>query len=647
MKNQTSYQRLFESINIGSLKLKNRIVMAPMATGFFSSFGLVTEQAKAYYEARAKGGVGLVIVESSSMDFPRGHGPNRANIDSDLTITGLKSLAEAIQKQGARAAIQIYHCGRLGNIMYSGISPITPSSAPNTQNGIPPNMLPEELTVRGINEIVEFYGKAAARAKKAGFNGIELHAAHGYLISQFLSPVSNKRQDEYGGSLENRSRILLEILKVVRSLVGDDYPVWYRINGHESGMEGALSLDEVKKIVEMTRHLIDAVHVSAQEHGRMSSLVEMPDVPGRNLYLAEEIRKIADVPVIAVGRIDPDLGEKALADGKADMIAMGRWLIADPDLPNKIKTGKQEDIRPCTACFHCSDVRSPTISRIYCAINPVVGAESTYELNMTKAPKKIVVIGGGPAGMVSSHILAHRGHHVKLLEKEDYLGGQIKLSCAGSRKNKLFKPLIVYLEKQLYKHQVDVRLNNKVSIQAVEDMNPDVVIVATGAKPLIPELPGINLNHVLTSFDVLSGKKKTSGRIAIIGGGSTGLETAEFLYEQGKEVTVIEMSSELANNIGMRDRTRLLSVIESLPITFHTAKCTEIKSDGVVVVSDNHEERVVEAETVILALGTRPDNELFLQLKRKKIETYFTGDCWRLGNIVGAIGDATELASAI
>jgi|TARA_B100002003_G_C14071669_1_gene515602 2,4-dienoyl-CoA reductase-like NADH-dependent reductase (Old Yellow Enzyme family) len=251
MRDQTNYKLLFEPISIGTIRLKNRIAMAPMATGFFSNYGLVTEKAKAYYEARAKGGAGLVIVESSCIDFPRGHGPNRGNIDSDLTIKGLTSLTDAIHKHGAKAAIQIYHVGRLGNIKYSGLPSITPSSTQNPDTDIPKNLLPVELTVKGINEISRLYGESAVRAKKAGFDGIEIHAAHGYLISQFLSPVSNQRQDEYGGSLENRSRFLLDILKVIRDLVGDDFPVWYRINGHEYGMEGALCLEDVKKIISM------------------------------------------------------------------------------------------------------------------------------------------------------------------------------------------------------------------------------------------------------------------------------------------------------------------------------------------------------------------------------------------------------------
>jgi len=643
--NNSNFKNLFKPINIGSLTLKNRIVMAPMATGFFSEYGLVTERARRYYEARAKGGVSMVIVESTCIDFPRGHGPNRANIDGDFTLPGLSELADTIKRHGARAAIQLYHAGRLGYPTYSGFRAIGPS--PTLYPAANPPTTPHELTCEEIGKIIDLYARAAARAKEAGFDGVEVHAAHGYLISQFLSPVSNRRRDSYGRELEGRARILIEVLEAIRTSVGEDYPLWYRINGREYGAEEAMPLDDVKEIGKMTNALVDAVHVSAQSHDERSSIVEMPDTPGVHLHLATEIKKAAKVPVIGVGRIDPLLGEKAIQEGKVDLIALGRALISDPDLPNKLLSGSLEDIRPCIACFHCSDVRSSTNASIACSVNASVGKESEYQIRPVVKKKRVLIIGGGPAGMETARVLALRGHVVTLLEKEDHLGGQLHLAAVPPSKKELIEPFITFLAAQLSKLKVELLLNTKAGLDVVAAMKPDIVVVATGAEPVIPEFPGSHMKNVVTAFDILADQAETGNRVVVVGGGSIGLETASYLHRKGKEVVVVEMQSELASDLGPRARQRLLSRIKELSVTFHTAECTNIKQDGVTVTTKDGKEHFVRADAVVLAVGTKQRNSFFPLLRSKGYETYLVGDCWHIGKDVGAVREGFQLGCAL
>lgn len=643
MDNKLTFRRLFEPIKIGGMTIKNRIAMPAMGTGFATKEGLVTERLKDYYEARAKGGAGLVIVECTCVDFPRGiHALYRLVIDNDNTLPGLKGLAQAIKKHGARAIIQLNHAGRMAKSKIAGCQPVAPSPIPYPAGSTPQGELPKELTIEEISEIVNLFAQAAVRAKKAGFEGIEVHAGHGYLLADFLSPFSNKRHDLYGGSVENRARILIEVLKAIRKSVGDDYPLWCRINGQEYGVEGGLTLGDSKAMAQILKGMVDAIHVTAWGYGS-KSLANFPDTPGALLPLAEAIKNVFIKPVITVGRFTLELGEQAIQDGKADIIALGRELIADPEIPHKASAGRLEDIRPCIACFHCHDVGVMKNSSIACAVNVAAGRESEYEIKPATEIKKIAIIGGGPAGMEAARVLSLRGHQVILFEKEAHLGGQLILAATPPHKERI-KLLIDYLVTQLKKLHVEIRLNTEANLEQIRNLRTDLVVLATGATPLIPQLPGIKLDHVVTAFDILTGQAEAGHKVVVIGGGSTGCETAEFLFEKGEEVTVVEMLPELASDMGFRDRVRLLSRITNLPINFLTnVKCSGIQKGEVMVVTQQGEERFIDADTVVLAVGVQPNNSLFPLLEAEGFKTYLVGNCSEGARIADAIGDGFRL----
>ncbi|MFC2067137.1 FAD-dependent oxidoreductase [Chloroflexota bacterium] len=639
--------RLFEPINIGEMTVKNRLAMSPMATSFYTKDGLVTKRVKDYYEARAKGGAGLIIIENAAVDFYRFiQASNRLAIDTDLTLPGLTELAQVIKKHGARATVQLNHAGRHSKSEITGFQPVAPSLVSFPSGAMPPAEIPRELTIEEIHEVVNLFAQAAARAKRAGFEGVEVHAAHGYLIAEFISPLSNKRHDLYGGSLENRARLLIEVLRAIRETVGDDYPLWYRINGQEYGIENGLTLDDVKTIAVMANDIVDAIHVTAWGYGR-NALTNVPDIPGALLSLAEAIKKVVTVPVIAIGRLNPEVGEQAIKDGKADIIAMGRRLIADPDIPNKALSGRLEDIRPCITCFHCHDRGSLKDNPVSCAVNGAAGRESEYEIKPAKEIKKIAIIGGGPGGMEAARVLTLRGHKVSLFEKEDRLGGQLNLAMVPPHKRERIEPLITYLSTQLKKLNVEISLNTEANIELIERLQPDIVILAAGAKPVIPKLPGIDLDHVFTAIDILADQVNAGHKVVIIGGGSIGCETAELLLEREKEVTVVEMLPELAADMGFRDRVRLMTRIATLPIDYVTnARCSEIQKEGVIITKDN-KQQFIRADTVVLAVGLKPNNSLLPLLMAKGFETHMAGDCWHIGRIFDAMGDGLRLGCVI
>ncbi|MBI4189791.1 MAG: FAD-dependent oxidoreductase [Betaproteobacteria bacterium] len=639
------FERLFQQVNIGVMSVKNRIAMPPMGTGFATKEGLVTEQTLDYYEARARGGAGLVIVECTCVDFPRGiHALHRLVIHDDSAVPGLTRLAQVIKKHGARAGIQLHHAGRIARSKVTGLQPVAPSAIRHPAASYPQGEVPHELTASEISDIVDLFTAAASRAKRAGFDGIEIHAAHAYLLAEFLSPFCNKRHDSYGGGIENRARMLIEVLKSVRKSVGDDYPLWYRINGREYGLEDGFTLDDAKAVAQMLNSTVDAIHVSAWGYGR-SALANCPDKPGALLPLAEEIKKVVTVPVIAVGRLTPELGEQAIEQGKADIIAFGRELIADPELPNKALGGSLEDIRPCIACFHCHDVGGSSIA---CSVNAVIGSKGNgYEVKPAERIKRIAIIGGGPAGMEAARILSLRGHKVVLFEREALLGGQLNLAALPPHKERI-NPLISYLSTQLKKLDVEIRLNVEAHLEYIKSLKPDAVILATGGVPLVPQIPGIGLKNVVTALDILTHGVETGRRVVIIGGGSTGCETAELLFEGGKEVTVVERRPQLAFDMGFRDRLRLSLRIKDLPITFvMNAICEEITKDGVTVSTELDKKQFISTDTIVLALGMKPNNTLFSLMQGEEFETHLIGDCRGGGKICEAINDGFKLGCAL
>ncbi|MFC1919677.1 NADH:flavin oxidoreductase, partial [Chloroflexota bacterium] len=383
------------------MEIRNRIVMPPMGTSFHTEDGYVTDGTRTYYEERAKGGVGLVIVEYTYVHSSGRASIHQLSIDSDKRITRLSTLAQAIKRHGARAAIQLHHAGYNTRLSVTGQQPVAPSPV-----ALPGMEVPRELTTGEIQNMVALFAQAAWRAKEAGFDAVELHGAHKYLIAQFLSPASNKRCDIYGGSLENRARFLLEVIKAIKAMVGPGFPVWSRINGEEVGMQGGLGIEEVREVVVMAERAgMDAVHVSGMP------AIRGPFFPiGWGVHNAEVIKKGVSIPVIVVGKLNPELAERVLEEGKADLVSMGRPLIADPELPNKMAEGRLDDIRPCIYCSICASGIGTQ-----CSVNPAVGQERVYAaLPPATVVKKVIVVGGGPAGMEAARVAALRGCKVEL-----------------------------------------------------------------------------------------------------------------------------------------------------------------------------------------------------------------------------------------
>ena len=411
--------RLWEPFHIGRMDIKNRLVMAPMVTRYGSDDGFVTERSRDYYEARAKGGVGLVIVEATHVHRHGRYILNQLSLSDDRFIPGMRQLVEAVHRHGTKIAAQLHHGGREARSEFHGMPPAAPSPLAGFAGEVP-----SELSIDEITEIVGYFADAAVRAREAGFDGIELHGAHGYLIDQFLSPASNKRSDEYGGSLEHRTRFLLEVIEATKDAVGDDFPVWVRLNACEFGVEGE-TLEDGEKTAQMAEQAgMAAVHVSAWGPDAPFNITTATFKPAIMTDLAQGIKQVVNIPVIAVGRITPEVAEGIIEEGKADLIAIGKALLADPELPAKMGQGNFNDIKPCIICMGCIDsLRTPGVVGIRCSTTPALSRESELAISPVQKRKCVLVVGGGPSGMEAARVAALRGHEVTLWEKDIKLGG--------------------------------------------------------------------------------------------------------------------------------------------------------------------------------------------------------------------------------
>ena len=643
-------RRLFEPFRIGKMELRNRIVLPPMVSKYATQEGYVTERLKNYYEARARGGVGLIICGATYIHKQGWCYATQLSIRDDKYIPGLSELTQAIHRHGAKAAIQLHHGGRLAKSELSGMQPVAPSSIASAGSPLPGmgGEIPKELTIREIAEIVNQFAEAALRAKKAGFDGVEIHGAHGYIVSQFLSRSCNKRQDSYGGDLPNRARFLVEVIKAIKKAVGSDYPVWCRINGMEYGVPEGITLEEAQETARIAQEAgSDAIHVSATGPRAPNNLPSHTFVPAVLEGLAAGIKKAVTVPVIAVGKITPEAAEKILAEGKADLIAMGRALLADPELPNKLAENRLEDINPCIECFGCrNDIFSDKME-IGCHVNAALGKEKEYRIVPAKKPKKVLVVGGGPAGLEAARVAALRGHKVTLWEKEPRLGGQLIQAAIPPYKDRI-NVLLQYFERQLKKLNVAIELNKEATTATIEKFKPDAVVLGTGVKPLIPEIPGLDRAHAVQAGDILEGKVEVGNRVVIIGGEMVGCETAEFLAEKGKQVTVMRRGREMATGVGPSLRPFLLSRLAEKSVTLMTEiKYNKVTPEGIVITTKDGEKKTIEADTIVLAAGAVPDQKLYEDIKGKVREVHCVGDCVEPRTIRDATGDGYRIGLQI
>ena len=655
---KSQYERLFSPGRIGTLELKNRLVYPPMGTNVCVG-GEATDRFLAYHEARAKGGVGLDIVENANVDTVGGAGlPFGLNIDDDKYIPGLRKLAQTIKKNGAKACLQIYH----GSIWIKG-----------EQRPVMGAELPRELSVDDIQYIIQKFVAGARRAKEAGFDAIEIHGANINGQTQFRSRVWNTLKNKYGGSVENRARFMCDTLKAVRKEVGKNFPLWcrtsiyevYYVKGGKVAEYGVTLQDTLVHVPMFVAAGANAIHLSqggfydyAWQYFTMCPTEA--DGPAPYLDLVEQVKKTVSVPVIAAASITPEIGDQAIKQGKLDFVAMGRALQADPDLPIKIARGREKDIRPCILCNHCIETL-PWAEGIVCVVNPALGMEKEFEIKKAAKPKKVVIVGGGPGGMEAARVAALRGHQVTLYEKERKLGGQLILAAIPPHKQVINK-LTAYMVHQLRKLKVKVVLGKAITAAEIKKAKPDVVILAAGVKPLIrtsEDILGIDtLKNVVTAEDVLAGKAKVGNKVFIIGGDLVGCETAEFLADQGKQVTIARRSQFMANkmNPDMRmllvDRLRNKGVRMLTGVQYQQAldrgvrvhlrggitSMAEIAADGL---------KSIPADTIVLAAGSVPNNELKEAIEKAGIEVKCVGDCVEPRTMLEAIKEGWLAAAEI
>ncbi|WP_254769204.1 FAD-dependent oxidoreductase [Salinilacihabitans rarus] len=647
----TEHEILFEPTTIGEMDVRNRLVMPPMGTNYADENGAVTERMLDYYAERARGGVGMVVVEVAAVEYPAGKAITRQlRIDDDKYVAGLSRLADRIGAHGARSVVQIHHAGRQTTTgTTEGVRPVAPSAVPDGFLGTEPR----PLEAAEVEAMTERFVDAAERAQAAGFDGVELHAAHGYLVGQFISSRTNRRDDRYGGDLEGRMTFPLDIVDGIRERVGDGFTVGVRLSADEF-VEGGNDLADAKRAASTFEESgVDYVSVTSGIYESMPKLLEpMRFEEGWRTYLADEIGDVVDVPTIAVGSIrQPSTAAATLEAGHADLVAVGRGLIADPHFPRKAKAGRVADINRCIGCnLGCLGEGIFADRTMGCTVNPTVGREREFA-TLEKAPetKRVLVAGGGPAGAEAAAWAAVRGHDVTLYEEREAIGGQLELAAAPPGRGKIewFRE---HLERELDRHEVDVRLGERLDRETVERADPDAVVVATGARPGVPDVDGAADEDVLQVWDVLTGAvPDDADSVAIVGAGQAGIETAEFLADRGIEVTLLEMRDEIAPEMEAITRFDVLERYgERDDISWHTGvRVTAIEDGTVVAAAEDGTERRFEADAVALATGSEPNDGLVEALADVDADVYVVGDAREPGNILHAVEEGCETGLSI
>ncbi len=645
MAGEYSSSKVFEPIAVGKTEIKNRIVAGPMVMNHATEDGHVTPRMVDYYAAKARGGFGLVHVEASYIR-PDGNMFSRMlGVYSDRQLPGLNEIAEAIHAYDAKCTIQLVHGGRVSSPQIIGQQPVAPSD-----NTPPLAAKPRGLAVDEIEEIVACYGRAAARAKAAGFDGAMIHGAHGFLIAQFVSPHCNKRKDKYG---KDRYLFVKQIVQACREAVGPDYPLYVRISADEFLGDEGLTIEETKKVyAPLLQELgIDCIDVSAGIQERVYYNIQPLYTPRANiLYLAEEVKKVVDVPVIGVGRInDPKLVKQVIETGRVDMISLARQSLADPELPKKMLEDRPEDVRRCIACDLGCSYRHIVQWMADCAVNYEVTREARYRWAMDRPvdPKRVAVVGGGVAGMEAARLASLRGHQVTLYEKSDRLGGLIPLVADMPRlyMHEL-NNVVEYLSGQLDRLSVDVKLKTEVNSDLLAKARPDVVIVATGSEERVPDVPGADGPNVVTLLQYLRGEAEI-GDTVVVWGGHEGAEAAVSLARQGKKVTLLEESDTIADATFLKyvGRQMLLEgYLKEDGVEIVTGVSVETIGDKSVSYKRDGKRGEIEFDTLLLALGRVPSDELAMELAGVVPEVAKVGDCLEPHSIRHSIHSAARVA---
>ena len=648
------FTKLFEPGMMGKVELKNRIIMAPCGSHYSSHYGVVTDQQLAYYSERAKGGAGLIVVEGASCRKPPRGKPGRILVNEDKFIPGMKKLADIIHAGGAKAVMQMSsHQGS-----FDEVDPSSPSGIPHPYAGwsasIPKHA--RAITVPELEELVAEYGEAARRIMEAGFDGVMIHGANGYLACELLSSVFNKRTDAYGGGLKGRAKYLLDMLQLTREKTSPDFPVIFRLMGSDrlskqGGIDGWSIEDTVElcKIVEANGGTaIDITSGSAATPKWTSPAYFMPS--GCNSDITEAIKRGGvKIPIWITGKInDPSLAEEILRDGKADFISIGRALVADPYWPAKAKEGRVEDICPCICDDRCLEDVMVDFVPMSCTVNPIVGKEREFQAKLPRITKKkkVLVLGGGPGGMQAAIIAAQKGHEVTLWEKSNALGGQLILAAIPPDKQDLGN-LLTYLKVQVARAGVKVILNKEATSGGVEKFAPDSVIVAVGSTPWVPPIPGIEGKNVVNCREVLSGQKKVGRKVVAIGAGHVGCETCFFLAEKGINVTMTFPEPAIEAKFWVFKRYFLDKLAKDNVKIYPHVQYREITPKGVALTTEEGKEIFLEADNIVLSTGSTPDDTLGKSLRGKYLDFAEIGDCVKPRKIREAIEEGIWAAVAL
>lgn len=694
------FPHLLSPGQLGTLAVRNRIVMTPMGSNLAEPDGTAGERIQRYYEARAEGGVGMVVVGVAAVAHPSGAcNPNQLGISADRFLPGLRRLVERVHAHGARIALQLQHAGKVATRdIVAGRPMWVPSIPPSARSDLMDDLTPEErdaatrayrspgarmayheMTEEDVATLISWFATAAARAKRAGFDGVELHAGHGYLLAEFLSPHSNRRKDAYGGPLENRARLLVEVIRAVREHAGEDFPLWCRLDGRELRTPDGITLEDAVQTARIAEAAgLDAIHVSAYADPAVgAAFTEAPLVhePCGFVDLAAAVKQAIDIPVIAVGRIAPDEAEALLAAGSADFVAMGRKLLADPQLPRKLEEDRPEDVRPCIYCYTC--VSEIFLNRaVCCAVRPATGRESALALRPAAQSRRVLVVGGGPAGMEAARVAARRGHRVTLCERHDQLGGWLALVALPHPEHAL---LAEWLERQIRSVPIDLQLGVEVTPELVDQLAPDIVLVATGTRSEPLAVPGADDPHVRGLADVAAVVRAEGGgrrrrpllarargadrerpqlprelarslgqTVAILGGGGLGLELARWLGECGREVSLLESADTLGVGLAPARRWRVLAAARQAGVGLHPGvEVCEIAEATVVVRDAEGSRSVVKADTVWIAGNRVPDAGLASALQGRVPEVRSVGGARAVGTLADTLLDASEAARAL
>jgi 2,4-dienoyl-CoA reductase (NADPH2) len=703
MVKMAQFEKLMEPGYIGRVRTRNRIIKTASGTGLTEPDGTIGAAIRAFYERMAQGGVGMIIFEFTTVEFPRGARrptSTEARIHEDRFIAGFSELTEAVHKHGCPIFLQIMHSGpwyapeEPREVLSDRISASALSEAEFQEIGelVPPNpVLPREMSITEIEELIDKFGKAAERGQRAGFDGIEINGSHHHLINCFFSPAWNRRHDAYGcDSLENRARFMCDIIREVKKRCGKDYPVSTLFNGVELGLENGTTLDEGKRFAQLLQEAgADVIHVRMAGYGKFGvNLLQAdrlihPELPhhlmikefdwsrqgrGFSLPLAVAIKEAVTVPVFLAGRLDAEIGEEALRQGKLDFVGMTRRLLADPDYPKKVAEGRLDDIAPCSGCLYCWHERAYLGAPIRCRINATLGRETEWQIEPASKKKKVLIAGGGPAGMEAARVAALRGHKVMIYEKGHQLGGLLPLAAiVKDIEGESILDTIRYFKTQLTQLGVTIKLGKEVNQSVIARVKPNVILIAMGGTPAMLKIPGIDNPKVVESgwlHDKLKTALKFLGpkslerftklwmpvgkKVVIIGGGVQGCQLAEFLVKRGKQVTIVDEVEKLGEGLLAEDPFRLFPWFENKGVRMLSqVKYEKITDEGLVIITKEGKKETLQADSIMTALPLAPNTNLLQIAEGMVPEVYQMGDCKQAGFIHHAIADGFGVARTI